>query len=277
MSGAGDVNGDGFADVIVGAPDSASGLPGSKRGAAYVVFGGRNLGGTTVNLGNLATGGFTIGGFESNAFAGWRVSEAGDVNGDGFADVIVSAYGATAGGGAGSKRGAAYVIFGGPNLGGKFISLFSLGSGGFTLNGFENSAYAGWSVSGAGDVNGDGFADIIVGAKWATAGGTRRGAAYVVFGGPNLGGNAFALNALGTGGFTLNGFEDSAFAGLSVSGAGDVNGDGFADDIVGAPGATAGGAAGSNRGAAYVIFGGNNLASSTTQLNAISVGRGGRL
>ena len=75
-------------------------------------------------------------------------------------------------------------------------------------------------MSGAGDVNGDGFADLLVGAPFTDAGGTDRGAAYLVFGGAGLGGSTVTLNALGTGGFTLTGFEDGVLAGLSVSGRG---------------------------------------------------------
>src|SRR5207247_561797 len=133
----------------------------------------------------------------------------------------------------------------------------------------EDNAVAGSSVAGAGDVNGDGFSDYIVGAPKTDAGGTDRGEAYVVFGGPNLGGTIPVLNALGTGGFTLSGFEDSALAGSSVAGAGDVNADGFADLIVGATSTNAGG---TDRGEAYVIFGGPNLGGNVITLNNLGTG-----
>ena len=82
-----------------------------------------------------------------------------------------------------------------------FLTLNALGPLGATTSGFEDSVLAGRSVSGAGDVNGDGFADILVGAP---AGGLfGSGAAYVVFGGADPGGSTVTLNALGTGGFTL--------------------------------------------------------------------------
>src|SRR6266542_6329451 len=97
------------------------------------------------------------------------------------------------------------------------ILLNNFGNQGATLRGFEDNARAGRSVAGAGDVNGDGFADFIVGAHFTNAGGTSRGEAYVVFGGPNLGGTIPILSNLGTGGFTIRGFEDSALAGRSVS------------------------------------------------------------
>ena len=77
------------------------------------------------------------------------------------------------------------------------ILLNNFANQGATLRGFEDGAKAGRSVGGAGDINGDGFADLIVGAVGATAGGTSRGAAYVVLGGPNLGGATVILNVLG--------------------------------------------------------------------------------
>src|SRR5260370_1338469 len=89
------------------------------------------------------------------------------------------------------------------------ITLNAMGNRGFTAHGFENNAEAGWSVHGVGDVNGDGFADYAVGAPNASAGGTNSGSAYVIFGGPNLGGGALTLNTLGTSGFTINGFENT--------------------------------------------------------------------
>ncbi|MFL5340321.1 MAG: FG-GAP-like repeat-containing protein [Gemmataceae bacterium] len=264
VSGAGDVNGDGYSDFIIGGPGTDAG--GSNRGEVYVLFGGPNVGGNDVPLSNLATSGFTIRGFEDGAAVGFGVSGAGDVNGDGYDDLIV---GAPSSAGTGSQAGAAYVIFGGPNLIGTTMMLNALGAGGFTINGFENGARAGWSVSGAGDVNGDGFADVLIGAPFANSGGELRGESYVVFGGPSLGGTTVTLNALSAGGFTLQELEDGGYAGKSVSGAGDVNGDGFADMIIGAPYADAGG---TNRGKAYVVFGGPNLGGTTVTLDSLDTG-----
>src|SRR5204862_62707 len=158
-------------------------------------------------LNNFANQGMTLRGFEDRAYAGRSVAGAGDVNGDGFADLIVGASGTDAGG---RDRGEAYVVFGGTNLGGTTVTLNALGAGGFTLRGFEDGAYAGVGVAGAGDVNGDGFADLLVGASFADASGSNRGEAYVVFGGTSLSGTTVTLNALGAGGFTLRGFEDFA-------------------------------------------------------------------
>ena len=115
-------------------------------------------------------------------------------------------------------------------------SLGSLdGSDGFRLDGFSQSDFSGISVSAAGDVNGDGYTDLIVGASSAAVNGLGSGASYVVFG--KSGGFSATVNlgALdGADGFRLDGVTSNDFTGYSVSGAGDVNGDGYDDVIVGA-------------------------------------------
>jgi hypothetical protein len=113
------------------------------------------------------------------------------------------------------------------------------GSNGFALNGVAAGDYSGRAVAGAGDVNGDGFDDLIVGAY---AGRSERqrlaGQSYVVFGASGGFGASLELSALdGSNGFALNGVAASDYSGRAVAGAGDVNGDGFDDLIVGAPGA----------------------------------------
>ena len=111
------------------------------------------------------------------------------------------------------------------------------GTNGFRINGFAEDDRSGISVSGAGDVNGDGFDDLLIGASNAEGGGSLRGQSYVVFG--QNGGFAADLNASaldGTNGFRINGLGDADQSGFSVSGAGDVNGDGFDDLLIGAQG-----------------------------------------
>jgi len=255
---AGDVNGDGFDDVLVGAPFAEeagdSGIN-SNRGSAYLVFGRNSFTGTpSLDLGALqGTAGVKFTGAAQGDRAGYAASGAGDVNGDGFDDLILSAV--YAGG-----TGAAWVVFGRSAFVPGPVVDFAVGLGtlpesqGFKLSGIAASDKAGYSVSGAGDVNGDGFADLLVGATRADEGGTTaaadRGAAYVVFGKAGGFGAGFSLSALdGSNGFKLSGAADDDRVGGSVSDAGDVNGDGFADVIVGAK--NAGGT-----GAAYVIYGG---------------------
>ena len=131
------------------------------------------------------------------------------------------------------------------------MNLSSLnGRNGFMLSGAAASDHSGWSVASAGDVNGDGFADVIVGAPNADPHGLDSGASYVVFGNASGLASNIDLSSLdGTTGFKLSGGVASDNSGFSVASAGDVNGDGLADLIVGAPHADPHGV---NSGAAYV-------------------------
>ncbi|MGB8169023.1 MAG: integrin alpha [Chthoniobacteraceae bacterium] len=242
VSGAGDVNRDGFDDVIVGADGVAGG-----KGAAFLIYGKARGFAANLPLSGLTTEGVQLNGVSANDGAGVAVSGAGDVNGDGFADVIVGAPKAE-----GGTKGAAYVVFGGATLSAT-IGLETLtGSTGFKLNGVSNNDGTGGAVSGAGDVNGDGFADVIVGASKAQ-GGNHRGAAHVVFGKAGVFSDVITLDTLnGVNGFSVFGPFLEDFAGAAVSGAGDVNGDGFADLVIGAP---QNGTMVPDVGDAYVIFG----------------------
>lgn len=249
VSGAGDVNGDGFDDVVVGAP-LADQIGNDERGEAYVVFGGSGLP-ATIALGGIGgSTGFRAQGAADKDYAGTSVGAAGDVNGDGLADVLVSAKRDGAGG-ALSGPGEAYVIFGNTL---PFGPQFSLGTTGGTIA-FTGASgdLAGFSVKGAGDVNGDGIDDLIAGApQVGVSGGT--GGAYVVFGRANLATTPPLLSALdGSTGFRLAGEDTGSVTGWTVSGAGDVNGDGFADMLIGAPNSADGG---TNIGKAYLVFGG---------------------
>lgn len=192
VSGAGDVNGDGFADVIIGAPyvDSYSG--------SAIVFSG--LDGTVL---------LTFYGESAGDWFGISVSGAGDVNGDGYADVIIGAAGDDHNG----------LIDSGSAI------VFSGLDGTVLLTFYGDSAHDrfGTSVSGAGDVNDDGYADVIIGAQLDDSNGSNSGSAKVFSG----------LN--GTPIFTFNGESAGDLFGISVSDAGDVNDDGVPDVIVGAP------------------------------------------
>ncbi len=262
VSGAGDVNGDGFADLIVGADGGDDG--GENAGEAYVVF-GKASNPRAIDLTNLAAGdGFIIQGDAGGDRAGTSVSGAGDVNGDGFADLIV---GASEGDDGGNNAGAAYVVFGKASgfgsmdsTGRPVVDLTNLDVGdGLIIQGDARGDNAGVSVSGAGDVNGDGFADLIVGARNGDDGDRNAGEAYVVFGkasgfgSPMDGRRVIELDSLTPAdGFIIQGDAEGDQAGVSVSGAGDVNGDGYADLIVGA---RQGDDGGSNAGEAYLVFG----------------------
>ncbi|MFW9264513.1 cadherin-like domain-containing protein, partial [Nostoc sp. CALU 546] len=136
------------------------------------------------------------------------------------------------------------------------INLSSLdGSDGFVINGITDRDYSGGSVSSAGDINGDGFDDLIIGALRADPNGqSAAGSSYVVFG-SNSGFDAqFNLSSLdGSNGFVINGIAAFDLSGSSVSSAGDINGDGFDDLIIGAIGADPNGQ--NIAGSSYVVFG----------------------
>ncbi len=206
VSTAGDVNGDGYADVIVGAPYFDNGQ--TDEGRAYVFLGSAS--------GLAASSAWTAESDQENANFGDRVATAGDVNGDGYSDVIVGAQ-----------------FFDGtyPDDGRVFVYLGSASgpaiSAGWTGYGDQASADFGFSVATAGDVNGDGFGDVIVGAPNYDNGQTDEGRAYV------FPGSASGLGASPV--WTAESDQAGARFGLSVATAGDVNGDGYSDVIVGAP------------------------------------------
>ncbi len=265
VSGAGDVNGDGLDDVLVGAPGAdPAGLAGA--GETYVVFGKAD--GIDVNLSAVAagTGGFVINGIDLADYSGRSVCGAGDVNGDGLADVIVGAFFADPAGS--SLAGESYVVFGKADGTAVNLSTVAGGSGGFIINGIDPGDYSGWSVSGAGDVNSDGLDDVIVGAKHAGISGA--GESYVVFG--KADGTAVNLSAIagGSGGFIINGIGPFDFSGYSVSGAGDTNGDGLDDVVVGAKWADGAEPA---AGQGYVVFG--KADGTPVDLSAVVGGTGG--
>lgn len=218
VSGAGDVNGDGFSDVIVGAYNYNNTNPDS-RGRAYIYYGGSSM--------DVVADIIMDGEDDGNQF-GYSVAGLGDVNGDGFSDVIVSApfwFVAPS-----QNQGRVYIYFGGTNADNIPDIVLDRVS--------EGPGYFGWSVSSAGDVNGDGFKDILVGAPLSLG---QKGKAFLY---------KFSATGLTSPSLEITGDTDNML-GYCVSDAGDLNGDGFDDFVVGAP------FYGSNEGRVYIFFGGN--------------------
>ena len=194
VADAGDVNNDGWGDVIVGIPWDDD--HGSMSGSARVISGAD---GSTL---------YTVHGAWEEDLFGWSVAGAGNVDGDAHDDFIV---GAPENDGSGWNAGAAVVFSG---IDGSVI---------YTLEGDSWGDRFGWSVSGAGDVNGDGRDDLIVGAPEDDNNDLLNSGSARVYSG-----------ATGNPLFTRNGTSEEDYFGISVSGAGDVTGDGMADVVVGA-------------------------------------------
>ena len=256
VSSAGDINGDGFDDVIVGAPVVRS------SGQSYVVFGSDAGFDAVVEHSNLdGSNGFVLQG-DTDDRSGNSVSGAGDVNGDGFDDLIIGAPDAA------DRTGQSYVVFGSDAGFDAVVELSSLdGSNGFVLRGIDIGDRSGRSVSGAGDFNGDGFDDVIIGAQFADSSRDDSGESYVVFG-TDAGFDAvIELSSLnGSNGFLLSGIDETDYSGRPVSGAGDINGDGFDDLIIGALGADLNG---DRSGESYVVFGSDESLGDVFELSSL--------
>ncbi len=257
VSRAGDVNGDGFDDLVVGGRRFNDGNSASVA-IDYVVFGKASGFSPTFNLSNLdGSNGFRLDINTDNA-ATTSVSSAGDMNGDGYDDVFVSILFPSTYGSAIADA-ASYVVFGRASGFDAAVNLSGLdGNDGFSVTGAGTNTYDSGAlvVSDAGDINGDGFDDVVIGASRTWNNGYFSGSSYVVYGKAAGFAATLDLSSLdGKNGFRLDGVMRRDYLGQSVSNAGDVNGDGFDDLLVGAPYADSDGVFFSNLGSSYVVFG----------------------
>lgn len=228
----GDVNGDGFADIVVTAPSARSSS--ANTGQGFVVFGSSTLP-ATFDLSTLSgSNGFSI--TATDLYSGTPAGDSvaiGDLNGDGFGDVAMGSRSAFPNGA--SDAGSTYVTFGQSGAFPAEVDVASFnGSNGFAIEGAESGHFAGSSVSFVSDFNGDGIADLVIGAP-ATPSGPRFGTAYVVFGAHSFPPH-FSLGSLdGSNGVALVSANLGDDAGASVSGVLDLNGDLLDDICIGAP------------------------------------------
>ncbi|MBL8301066.1 MAG: FG-GAP repeat protein [Rhodanobacteraceae bacterium] len=255
-SGAGDINADGFDDIAIGAAQRYVSGVGPSTGSAYVVFGKSTpYAATTLTSSLDGHSGFRIDGESAFSVLGKKVSGAGDINGDGFDDLVIGAPGFNDG--AQQAAGAAYVITGRSAEFSAQMNVSGLdGANGLQLRSTASNGFLASSVSSAGDVNDDGFDDLLIGSHLANPNGQpHAGSSYVVFGKGTAFDADMDLEQLGTpGGLRLDGTAANEVSGSSIGAAGDVNADGIGDLIVGAPGAGPGGTF-APRGSSYVVFG----------------------
>ena len=257
VGAAGDINGDGIDDLLVG---KFGNFPSSST--VYVIFGKETEFEPVFDLSSLnGSNGFTLKSFEEGDVFGARLADVGDFNGDGLDDIIISALEANPDGRI--NAGSAYMIFGRTTAFPSQVDVTTLdSSNGFRINGITAADNAGISVSGAGDINDDGFADIIVGASNASPNGKNRaGSTYIIYGSSTLFPAVFELSTLDAlSGLVVNGPIELRQSGQVVGGAGDFNGDGIDDFLIGS---------GVSHEADSVVYGISNKTGVTTLFSSV--------
>jgi hypothetical protein len=233
-----DLDGDGFTDLVVGAPRDSAGGP--VAGAVYVFYGGEERLSATMSLAE-ADAKF-VG--APGDLAGFRLDRAGDLDGDGAEDLVIVAPASVGFGGSGMS--ATYVLYG---TGERLNGTISLPQAAARLVGEEPDDRPGVGMAGAGDLDRDGFDDLVVGADLEDTGGLNAGAAYLLYGRRERLAGTVSLSMADA---KLVGEAAGDSAGVDVSIGGDLEDDGFDDLVVGASGHDAGG---SNAGAVYVFIG----------------------
>jgi hypothetical protein len=217
VDGGGDLDGDGQADLLIGAPYRTWGAS-SQAGAVFTV-----LGPVTADT-TLAAVGTAMGGGTASGLMGEMLDLAGDLNGDGLDDAVVGAPYEPASGAAGS--GLTYVVFGPATASGDISTLADI-----TIAPGATADYCGRHVDGSGDLDGDGSPDLVLGCPYTSDRATYGGAAYVLYGPLTAG----SLTTDDSGGSIL-GDQAYEYGGYAVQSAGDLDGDGTSDLLVASPG-----------------------------------------
>jgi hypothetical protein len=227
VSGAGDVDGDGLDDLLIGAPHN--GDAGADAGKVYLVLGSALAASATASL-DLSLASYTLTGEAPADWAGVSVSGAGDVDGDGLADMLIGAFESDSGG---TDSGSGYLVLA-ATLEASASAALDLGDADLRLVGEAAFDAAGGCVAHAGDVDGDGLADLLIGAVGQDTGGLQAGRSYLILG-------STAASALGgdldlsAADFAFTGEAAGDRSGTSAAGAGDLDGDGLSDLIIGSP------------------------------------------
>ncbi|AMK79031.1 MULTISPECIES: beta strand repeat-containing protein [Methylomonas] len=257
VSGIGDINGDGHTDIAVGSWNATS---------ASVIFGQNGSFPASVDLSNI--NGFTLTDGAAGSNFGAAIAGIGDINGDNLDDFAIGAPTASTNS-TNNQAGKTFVVFGSHGFASTLnVSSLNGGNGGFQIYGAATRDRSGWSLAGAGDINGDGKPDLAIGAPYSSYNGTASGSSYVIFGKSGafasplqLTGNPVFVNHLdGNNGFQIAGVGAGSQSGWAVAGGGDINGDGAADLLIGARLASSfdGTSLLTNSGTAYLIYGQSN-------------------